>query len=188
MSSITGIRRGTLLLSDPFLDDPNFIRSVILICETNEDGHLGLILNQRVTNLSVPDVVDNLDDFDGSLYLGGPVDKDVLQFVHRLGNQLEDSVHLGDDLYWGGDFEQLRTLINIGVVDEADIRFFVGYAGWTKGQLEDEIENDVWVVSHLDQLDDLLTRSSDGLWREVLRTLGGKYKAISNFPLDPRMN
>ncbi len=188
MSSIGGVRRGTLLLSDPFLDDPNFIRSVILICETNEEGHLGLILNQRVTNLSVPDVVEDLDDFEGPLFLGGPVDKDVLQFVHRLGNQLADSVHLGDDLYWGGDFEQLRTLINIGVVHEDDVRFFVGYAGWNKGQLESEIKNDVWVVSHLDELDDLLALSTDALWREVMKNLGGKYKAISNFPLDPRMN
>jgi putative transcriptional regulator len=177
--------KGKLLIAEPYLGDPNFERSVILLCEHNLKGSFGLVLNQ-LSNLTLQDA---FDDCYGTmpLYVGGPVEYNILHFLHRLGEMVPDTVDLGNGLYWSGDFETLKTLINLNKINDSDVRFFLGYSGWGEGQLEGEMKRNSWIVRDCD--DELIFEAdADTFWRKVLREMGGNYKVMSNYPTDPRLN
>lgn len=177
--------KGKLLIAEPFLGDPNFERSVVLLCEHNENGSFGFVLNQ-LTNLKLEDVIDNVyADF--PLFLGGPVEQNTLHFIHRLGNIIEGTVDIGNGIYWTGDFDSVRSLLNIGKIKENDIRLFIGYSGWGEGQLEGEMKRDSWIVSETDA-DFIFDTPTNQFWRSVLKRMGGEYKVLSNYPTDPRLN
>ncbi|WP_128543097.1 YqgE/AlgH family protein [Larkinella soli] len=180
------VTNGSLLIAEPFLGDPNFERSVILVCEHNEDGTFGLVLNQ-IAQVRLNDVLTDELYHDYPLYVGGPVQQNTLHYIHRLGDALEDSIRVADGLYWSGNFDQLRQLINTGTVKENDIRFFVGYSGWSGGQLADEMAQNAWIVSHTDA-GFIFDTPSDQFWRGVLRRMGGQYRVLSHYPVDPRLN
>jgi putative transcriptional regulator len=119
--------------------------------------------------------------------VGGPVEYNTLHFVHRLGDQIPGSVDLGNGIFWAGDFETLQTLLNLNKVDQKDVRFFLGYSGWGEGQLDNEMRQNSWIISQADA--DLLFESdTETFWRKVLRDMGGGYKVMSNYPIDPRLN
>lgn len=172
-------QNGSILISEPYLGDPNFERSVILLCShEEEEGYFGLVLN-RASNLNLSDVLDVFDDdFDMNLGIGGPVQYNTLHYIHRLPD-LPQAVKLGEDVYWGGDFETLRTMIDTGVVKKDDIRFFLGYSGWTPGQLQEEIDKNVWIVNN-NAANKLFNLDVETLWRSILREMGGKFKVLSN--------
>ncbi len=176
--------KGKLLVAEPFLGDPNFERSVILLCEHGESGSFGLVLNQ----LSEKKLADVMEDLyaEVDLYVGGPVEQNTLHFLHKL-EDLEDAINLGNGIFWSGDFEQLRTMINLGKVETNSIRMFVGYSGWGAGQLDSEMKRNSWIVSDVDA-DMLFDSSPANFWRKVLRNMGGEYKVMSNYPIDPRLN
>ncbi len=177
--------KGKLLIAEPFLGDPNFERAVILLCEHNEKGSFGLVLNQ-LSNLKLSDAVNECYA-ELPLYVGGPVEYNTLHFVHRLGDQIPGSVDLGNGIFWAGDFETLQTLLNLNKVDQKDVRFFLGYSGWGEGQLDNEMRQNSWIISQADA--DLLFESdTETFWRKVLRDMGGGYKVMSNYPIDPRLN
>ncbi|RAU83209.1 YqgE/AlgH family protein [Pontibacter arcticus] len=178
---------GSILISEPYLGDPNFERTVVLLCSHEETaGTFGLVLN-RMSNLLLSDVVDVYDNaFDAGLGIGGPMQYNTLHYIHRL-KDLPEAVELSDDLYWGGDFEMLRTKIGAGLINTDDIKFFLGYSGWTPGQLQEEIDKNVWIVNN-NAANKLFNLETDTLWRSILRQMGGKYKVLSNYPEDPRLN
>ncbi|TPE45868.1 YqgE/AlgH family protein [Pontibacter mangrovi] len=180
-------QNGSILISEPYLGDPNFERSVILLCShQEEEGSFGLVLN-RASNLHLSDVLDVFEeDFDMVLGIGGPVQYNTLHYVHRLPD-LPQAVKLDEGLYWGGDFETLRTLIDAGMVHKDDVKFFLGYSGWTPGQLQEEIDKNVWIVNN-NAANKLFTLDTETLWRSILREMGGKFKVLSNYPDDPRLN
>lgn len=176
---------GKLLIAEPFLEDTNFKRSVVFMCEHNEHGTFGLVLNQP-TNLKLNDVlrepvVNNLP-----LYLGGPVEQNTLHFLHQL-SFIEDSIPVGGNCFWSGDFEQIVSLLNVGKITEQDIRFFIGYSGWSTGQLEDEINEKAWIIADSTP-SFLFDTPADQLWRSVLRQMGGEYRVKSHYPIDPSLN
>lgn len=177
--------KGKILIAEPFLGDKNFERSVVLLCEHTTEGSFGLVLNQ-LTNLKLDDVMENIYS-ELPLYLGGPVGQNTLHFIHRLGNQIDGTIEIGNGIYWAGDFEQVKTLINIGKISENDIRLFVGYSGWSGGQLKNEIKQDSWILSEPDA-SLIFETPSKNFWREVLKRMGGQYKVLSNYPTDPRLN
>ncbi len=167
--------------------DTNFERSVVLICEHTDEGALGFVLN-KPSLLTLADVVEEALDFEQLLYTGGPVQQDTLHFVHRAASLREGSDSLGEELYWGGDFKQLLSLINTRQLSPEDIRFFTGYSGWAPGQLPAELDEDAWIVYEQATSEQVFDVPPEQLWREVLRTMGGKYKMFSNYPIDPRLN
>ncbi len=177
--------RGKILIAEPFLGDKNFERSVVLLCEHGPKGAFGLVLNQ-VTNLQLDDVIDNIYA-ELPLFLGGPVEHNTLHFIHRLGHEIDNTIEIGNGVFWSGDFEQVKTLINIGKITAADIRLFVGYSGWGEGQLENEIKQDSWITNTIDA-NLIFDTPSKNFWREVLKRMGGNYKVLSNYPTDPRLN
>lgn len=112
---------GKLLISEPFMADPNFKRSVVYITEHNENGTVGFVLNQK-TELTLDNLVDDVEDTDFPVYIGGPVGNDSLHYIHTLEN-LEGGVPVGNDVFWGGNFELLKIMIQAGQVERGQIRF-----------------------------------------------------------------
>ena len=184
------MRPGTLLISKPFLGDPNFERSVVLLCRDEPaDGTFGLVLN-RLTNLTLGDVLDlpAPDHAAGPvpLFLGGPVEPNTLHFVHQCV-ALPGAQDLGQGVYWGGDFEMLLGLLGTGAVPAGEVRLFVGYSGWSRGQLAAEMQGQSWIRQPA-SAGKVFTLASDAFWRDILREKGGRYKVLANYPVDPSLN
>lgn len=185
------MRPGTLLISQPFLGDPNFERSVVLLCRDEAaDGSFGLVLN-RLTTLTLGDVLDlPLPSSTAAallpLYVGGPVEPNTLHYLHRRSD-LPGAISLGQEVYWGGDFKLLLGLIGSGAVGTEDVRLFAGYSGWSAGQLAGEMQGQSW-IRHPASAGKVFTLASDAFWREILREKGGKFKVLANYPVDPRLN
>lgn len=179
--------KGDLLISEPFLPDPNFQRTVVLICEHGQDGSFGFVLN-KPSLLKGSDVLEEAAYFDYPLYLGGPVQQDTLHFIHRQVPGLEGGAAIADGLQWGGNFEQLLYLMEAGKLHPEDLKFFLGYSGWSEGQLEEEMEQNTWIIYKAATAADIFDTQPDVLWRECLKKMGGKYKILSNYPTDPRLN
>ena len=178
--------RGRLLISEPFLPDPNFERTVVLLCEHNEEGSFGFVLN-KPSILKVNEVMEELANLENLVFVGGPVQQDTLHFIHRNAS-LENAVEIVERIYWGGAFENLMLLLETHQIAAADIRFFLGYSGWGPGQLEAELDQDSWIVCDYvtDQL--LFDTGSDVMWRKALENMGGRFSMYSNYPTDPRLN
>ncbi len=177
---------GVVLIAPPLLGDPNFRRTVVLLCEHGPDGSFGLILN-RPLPLQLGEVMNGLTGYADPLALGGPVQPNTLHFLHRFGTDLSGAVPVLDGVYWGGDFEVMKALIETQVVTAREVRFFLGYAGWSPGQLEDEIQKGGWFQDR-PVGDVVFDGEPEKLWRKVLRGMGGDYAVLANFPDDPRMN
>jgi putative transcriptional regulator len=180
-------QRGDLLISEPFLPDPNFERTVILLCEHDEQGSFGFILNKQ-SMVEFKTVMEEATDFDQKLFIGGPVQQDTLHFIHRSENQLNSGKKIGEGIYWGGDFEKLISLINTKSIDSHDFRFFLGYSGWSEGQLNEELKAKSWIVYRQPSSEKIFDVDPNILWQEALKELGGKFKMFSNYPVDPSMN
>lgn len=180
------INKGDILIAKPFLGDPNFERTVILLCEHNEQGSFGFVLNQKIET-TLNDLTEGRFYTDTDVYVGGPVQQNTLHFIHRLGNLIENSVEIIEGLYWGGNFEQTQSLLNTGVIQEKDIRFFLGYSGWGEEQLMNEFEQDSWIVTE-SEANFIFDTKAEDFWRMILKNMGGKYKQFANYPIDPRLN
>lgn len=178
--------RGRILVSEPYLNDPNFERTIILLCEHNEEGSFGFVLN-KPSIAKVSDVMDNEVNLESTVFVGGPVQQDTLHFVHRC-TDLQDAVEIGEGIYWGGNFESLRLMLQTNQINPADLKFFLGYSGWSEGQLEEELKADSWIVSN--QLNDELVFETDAeiMWQKALKDMGGRFSVYSNYPVDPRLN
>ncbi len=185
-------RGGSLLISEPFMMDPNFQRSVILLCEHDSElGSLGLVLNQPAP-FTIKDFVSELsdlpDEFDFPIFFGGPVERDVLQFTHRLPELIPEGRDLGNGQYWGGNFESVLSLLLSRSLKTTDIKFFIGYSGWDSGQLEQELDENSWVVLNNYHPDIILMNDPENLWREAIIAMGPKYAHVANFPINPMWN
>ncbi len=178
--------KGMLLISEPFLEDPNFDRTVILLCEHNDQGSFGFIINQSA-NITLKEVIEIAEGNDRPLFIGGPVEHHTLHFIHRFPN-LENSVEIVNGVYWGGDFNQLLSLLDTGQATEDDVKFFVGYSGWESGQMEEEIKINSWIVSDIKDQSLLFIEEEKQLWKKIMASLGGKFSIYSNYPSDPRLN
>jgi putative transcriptional regulator len=176
---------GVVLVAPPMMEDPNFRRTVVLLCEHSSEGSFGLILN-RPLSLDLSEVIDDLDG-EEMVSLGGPVQQNTLHFLHRHRDYVADAIAILEGVYWGGDFEAIKVLVQTEAASVQDLRFFLGYAGWSPGQLEEEIEAGGWFLANAD---DQIIFPDDAalLWRTVLQRMGGEYALLSTFPDDPRMN
>jgi putative transcriptional regulator len=174
-----------VLLASPVLEDPNFRRTVIVVCEHGEEGSFGLVLNRPLT-LKPGDVFDSLEPVPHAISYGGPVQPDTMHFLHRLGDRLEDAVPVVEDVSWGGDFTLLEALLAANPGLGVRARFFMGYAGWESGQLEEEIAEGSWIVSAI--APPVFAAEPGHLWRDSLLALGGDLALLANFPADPRLN
>ncbi|HOZ84038.1 MAG TPA: YqgE/AlgH family protein [Niabella sp.] len=177
---------GTLLIANPHLNDPNFLRTVVFLCEHNAEGSFGFVLNRKL-EYTVDELVAELGDFKLPIFEGGPVELNTLHFLHQYPQQIPGGKEVIDGVFWGGEFEKLIEAINARIIDTNKIRFFLGYSGWGEGQLNFEMDEKTWIVSKAKK-EFLFPKDSNELWKEVLNQMGGEYKLILNAPLDPRLN
>ncbi|MDA3930086.1 MAG: YqgE/AlgH family protein [Prolixibacteraceae bacterium] len=178
-------QKGKILIAEPFLPGSYFNRSIIFLVDHNEEGAVGFILNKPV-DFPVNEFRKELPKFDELLYMGGPVNIDSIYYIHTLGDLIPNSVHIMDNLYWGGDYEHIKDLINSGSVKKNQVRFFLGYSGWDKEQLKEEIEEDSWLVTDISPK--MVMTDNIELWKDMVKKLGGIYSLWENFPENPSMN
>ncbi len=179
--------KGSLLISEPFMMDPNFKRSVVLLTEHAAEGTVGYILNHK-SEFILKDLIPDCWDADFQVYLGGPVAPDTLHFIHQSPDKIPGGQELGNGLFWGGDFESLKIQINNYNIKEDEIRFFIGYSGWSEDQLDDELSTNSWIVSNKYHIEMVFEENENYLWKEAIVNMGVKYAHISNFPEDPSLN
>ncbi len=179
-------QKGRLLISEPFLPDPNFERTIILLCENNDEGSFGFVLN-KPSLANVSDVMEDIRNYDFPAMVGGPVQQDTLHYLHRH-SALEDAVEVSPGIFWGGNFEQVLFLMETGLLAHEDIKFFLGYSGWSSGQLETELEENSWIVSDLTSPELVFDTTPDAMWKKTLTIMGGRFSVYSNYPKDPRLN
>jgi putative transcriptional regulator len=176
-----------LLISEPFLCDNFFGRSVVLVVDHNADGTMGLILNKRL-NVNLNTLIDDLKYIDNiPVYKGGPVGRDTLFYLHTLPD-VAGSFSIGGGLYLNGDFEHIKRYILSGADYNSRIRFFLGYSCWESRQLEDEIAGNTWIVGREELTDIIHTGADCDLWKQMMSRQGSKYAIWSRFPQIPMMN
>jgi len=178
--------KGKLLISDPLMEDPYFSRLVILLCDHNEEGSFGFILNKYV-EMDLTEVMEGMPTISNRVSLGGPVENNQLFFLHTFGDKLTESIQIAPGYYIGGNFDHLKVLLEKGEITESDVRFFVGYSGWGENQLQDEIEEQSWYVSEINDLP-LMDTTRDDLWSLAFKKMGGNFSLLANFPADPSLN
>ena len=177
---------GILLIADPFLKDPNFFRTVVILCEHKEEGSFGLVLNKRIEQ-TLGELISDLEGFILPVYYGGPVQMNTIHFLHQYPDLIPESFKISNDIYWGGNFETVTALIKSNSIDLTKIKFFVGYSGWGDGQLSDELKEKSWLtVSATKSL--VFDTQHDEIWKGSLQHLGGDYEMMINFPIDPQLN
>jgi len=178
-------RQGIILISEPSLRDFYFRQSVVLLAEHNAEGSFGIIINKPIET-RISEVLKDFPDVDMPLYLGGPVKTDSLFFIHTK-EDIANSLKIIDGLYWGGDIEVITEMISMGLINENEIRFFIGYSGWNPNQLDREIKEKSWVLSHT-SAEEIINKQPKKLWPGYLRSMGSDYAIWANFPSDPSYN
>lgn len=179
---------GDVLLSEPFLDDPYFGRKAVLICEHNEEGTFGFVLNNFIS-LELNDLMDDFPEVETRLSVGGPVKSASLYYLHTRPDLIEDSIEVTDGVYMGGKFEGVVEALKAHALGANEIRFFIGYAGWSGSQLQDEIQSKSWFVTRTNR-EMLMDTSLDeeDVWKHLIAGLGEEYAHIANTPSDPSVN
>jgi putative transcriptional regulator len=178
--------QGSLLISEPFLLDTYFKRSVVLLTEHDQHGTVGLILN-KPTDVHLNEAVEDFPEFRVPLYFGGPVETDTLFYVHKLGQRIPGAKQIANGLWWGGDYDEIKRLIQGGDLSSEEIRFYAGYSGWEPEQLVGEMKERSWLVFE-SSAEFAFAEDPALLWRTVLRNLGNEYAILANFPEDPNLN
>ncbi len=186
MLSKTAPNSGKILISEPFMLDQNFRRSVVLLVEHSEQGTVGFVLNHE-TEVTLPDVIPGFPMFDARIRIGGPVQTDTLHFIHRRPDLIHGGIELGEQLFWGGDFEELKEAATLGIINIDEVMLFLGYSGWSPEQLAEELKQNSWFVSDA-RLKSILTDDLESLWKESIKNLGDKYAHVANFPENPMWN
>ncbi len=186
MNQLETVCTGSILVASPAIKDPNFKRSVVLVCEHGNEGSFGLILNRPIEVDGNP-LDDELEGYTNGLSFGGPLQPNTLHFIHQLFDDLPDAEPVTKGIYWGGDFERLKAIAMDGDVTDAKLRFFLGYAGWSAGQLEFETSQNDWVVVAADE-SFVFQTDPRKLWTTIMSQLGGEHEMLAHFPADPRLN
>ncbi|MBL0014117.1 MAG: YqgE/AlgH family protein [Flavobacterium sp.] len=181
------LKKGQLLIAEPsIIGDLSFNRSVILLADHNQEGSVGFIINKPLKytiNDLVPDVEANF-----KIYNGGPVEQDNLYFIHNIPELIPNSVEISSGIFWGGDFELTKNLINNGEIKKDNIRFFLGYTGWEAQQLENEMRSNSWILTENLYKNKIIGKSTTDFWKEKILELGGEYIIWSNAPENPLLN
>ncbi len=184
----TGIKvdKGTFLVSEPLIADAIFRRSVLFLAEHGGgDESFGLIVN-KPTDLKISEIADEFKNCDLPVYIGGPVDSNHLFFLHTIGF-ISGSYEVTDGVYWGGDLNEIKLMIHSGEINETNFRFFLGYSGWMKNQLETELKEESWLVLNSNKRD-IFSEKPDNLWKDLILSFGNKYNNWLNIPINPQHN
>lgn len=179
--------KGQLLISEPsIIGDLSFNRSVILLADHDKEGSIGFIINKPL-KYTIGDLIPEIES-KFKIYNGGPVEQDNLYFIHNVPELIPNSVEISNGIYWGGDFESTKELINSGIITKDNIRFFLGYSGWHQNQLENEMNANSWIVTANNYKNKIIGKSHAHFWNDRIKELGGEYVIWSNAPENPYLN
>jgi len=182
---IKNIKKGAILVARPSLNIDIFSRSVVLITEHSEFGSVGFVLNKS-SEISLNNLMDKTA-YNFNLFNGGPLDKQSLFYLHKRPDIINNSIYIMDNLYWGGDFTTLQECIQNNSIKPEEINFYLGYCGWGKDQLKNELESKEWDLIN-DYSFDLFSKLDQNLWRILMKKKGGENLIWLNTPFDPSMN
>ena len=177
---------GILLIADPFLKDPNFLRTVVFLCEHREEGSFGFVLNRKYEN-TLDELIPDVEGFKLPVFYGGPVQMDTIHFLHQYPEDIPGGEEVMKGIYWGGDFVKAVEMIKSGEMDFKKIRFYIGYSGWGNGQLMEEMKEKSWLTVKANRKL-IFQTSAEEIWKESLKHLGGDYEMMIHFPTDPQLN
>ena len=181
------LKAGTVLLAEPFMMDSNFKRSVVLLCEhDNEQGTVGFILNKPL-HIKVNELIQDFPEVEANVYFGGPVATDTVHYIHNVGDLLDGSIQVARGVHWGGDYEKLKFLIDSKLILPHNIRFFVGYSGWSEGQLIEEMQLKSWIMTEM-FANYLFKSKAKLLWQQIMFNLGSTFSVISQIPESHSLN
>ncbi|MGB0390231.1 MAG: YqgE/AlgH family protein [Salibacteraceae bacterium] len=184
---INDVSEGKILISEPFLEDPNFSRSVVfLVKHSIEDGSFGFVINQ-VSEFTINDALEDFPEFDAPIAIGGPVGNQSLFFLHTRNDIISGGTEVSKGLFWGGDFKDVKMAAELGAISKKEILFFIGYSGWEAGQLEIELKDKSWIVTDI-TTEEIMNMDRSSLWDNKLQTMGKNFKLLSTFTADPSMN
>ena len=181
--------KGSLLIANPVLPDPNFSRTVILLCNHDEQGSFGLVIN-RSTQLKAPDLFLNINilkSYNEKIYLGGPVSQSMVFFLCRSPSAAGKLDEVCSGVYLGSNLETLESLYASLENPEQDIRFYLGYSGWSGGQLAEEMEQNSWLVQKANE-QFIFLDSESLIWPQAVNSLGEKYQYLTKAPVNPQWN
>ncbi len=182
---VKNIAKGNFLISQPHLEDPNFKRSVILLLEHNQIESIGCVLN-KYTSMEISEIVKKIPEINSKVSIGGPVDQNILLYVHQYGEIIPESRKIQENIFWGGDFSEIKKAIKQKKIKENKIRFFLGYSGWKANQLKQEIKDNSWIV--YDGKKDLIFNQEKNLWKKHIKSLDEKHSMWINMPENPNLN
>ena len=180
-------KKGCLLIAEPsILGDVSFNRSVILLADYSLEGSVGFILNKPL-DYTIKDLIPEIDAT-FRIYNGGPVEQDNLYFIHRIPDLIPNSIEISYGIFWGGDFDIVKSLIEQKQLKEDDIRFFLGYSGWEANQLVSELISNSWILTKNIYKASIIEKIDTTFWKEKMLEFGGNYSIWSNAPEDPTYN
>lgn len=178
--------KGKLLISDPFLPDPNFNRTVVFLTEHQTEGSVGFVLNKPL-KATLDDVIEVPTSQKIPIYLGGPVQQETLHILHMNPSIGEPTNEVTRGVYWGANFEAIKVMIQKNELDPKNYRFFLGYSGWGEKQLENELDQKSWIVTQGNQ-EIVFSNNTEELWKKVLQQMGGEFSYLANSPDNPQWN
>jgi putative transcriptional regulator len=181
------IQKGTFLISTPDIDKGIFFRGVVLICEHNQNGSFGLVVNKTL-ELELPEEIISIQNMANprvGIRAGGPVQTNQMMLLHSSNTIPGQTLEICDGVYLGGDLQFLQD----SLIDEngPEINLCFGYAGWGSGQLEREFLDGNWFL-HPASARHVFHTSADKIWQQLLREMGGKYASLSMIPEDLSVN
>ncbi len=179
------IKKGMFLISKPLINDNIFHKTVVFLTDYNSDGAVGFIINKPL-DLKLSELVDEITEHNTTIHNGGPVDSHRLYYILKSPHKIDGSIHIVNDLYWGGNIDKVIDLIKTKVIDPKEIRFFLGYSGWDSDQLNHEINTDSWFVDETDQ--NLFEWDLKTIWINRLKCKSNSYKIWANAPYDISLN
>ena len=178
--------KGNILIADPFLKDPNFLRTVIILCEHQAEGSIGFVLNKRFEQ-NLDELLTEFEGFPIPVYYGGPVQMNTIHFLHSYPDLVPGGQEVIPGIFWGGNFEALMKAIKEETIQPDDVKFFIGYSGWGAEQLEQEMKEKSWITSTANR-DLIFFTEAEQLWKVSLQQLGGEYEMMVHYPIDPQLN
>jgi putative transcriptional regulator len=178
-------KQGSILISEPSLRDFYFRQSVILLAEHNEEGTFGVIINKPI-EARLKDILKGFSGYNLPVYLGGPVKTDSIFYIHTR-EDVAEGLPIMQGLYWGGDLNAIKEMLKKKIMSPSEIRFFVGYSGWSPNQLDRELREKSWVLSQT-TVKEVINDQPESLWSNYLKNMGQDYAIWANFPADPTFN
>lgn len=181
--------KGHFLIANPVLPDPNFSRTVVLLCNHDDQGSFGLVVN-KVANLQAAEIFSDialLRNYHNKVYVGGPVSQSQLFYLCRSASPIPELDPVCEGVYLGMNYEMLEPVLDRVANPEENIRFYLGYSGWGAGQLAGEMDLKSWLTCSA--RDDFVFYSQEeNIWAGVIKSMGKEYEYLTKAPVNPQWN